>query len=109
MGLNSTSIIKVNLGLGPNGAVQKFFTNTCRKYMDKYVPKRDGTLREVVRMETDKITYQTPYAHAQYIGIIHGTPVNTDNYTTPRNRSILGQKNGIGRNKTSSSRNTGFH
>lgn len=81
MSLNPTSIIKVNLGLGPNGTVQKFFTNTCRKHMDKYVPKRDGTLREVVRIETDKITYQTPYAHAQYVGIVNGGTVKK--YTTP--------------------------
>lgn len=89
MGLKPISEIKANLGLEPNGRVQKFFTNTCKNHMDKYVPKDTGNLREAL-VETDRVTYKTPYAHAQYVGIIHGTPVNPDNYTTPRNRSILG-------------------
>ena len=97
MGLKPISEIKANLGLEPNGRVQKFFTNTCRNHMDKYVPKDTGILRENVVIENDSITYQSPYAHAQYVGIVHGTPVK--NYTTPRHRSILGQKNGISRNK----------
>ena len=93
MGLKPISEIKANLGLESNGRAQKFFTNTCRNHMDKYVPKDTGALRENVALESDSITYQSPYAHAQYVGIVHGSPVR--NYTTPRNRSILGQKNGI--------------
>lgn len=88
MGLNPISEIKANLGLESNGRAQKFFTNTCRNHMDKYVPKDTGALRENVVMKSDSITYQSPYAHAQYIGEVHGSPVR--NYTTPRNRSILG-------------------
>lgn len=88
MGLKSISEIKANLGIEPNGRVQKFFTNTCRNHMDKYVPKDTEMLRENVTVESDSITYQSPYAHAQYVGIIHGSPVK--NYTTPRNRFILG-------------------
>ena len=97
MGLKPISEIKANLGIEPNGRVQKFFTNTCRNHMDKYVPKDTGNLRENVILDSDSITYQSPYAHAQYVVIVHGSPVK--NYTTPRNRSILGQKNGISRNK----------
>ena len=93
MGLKPISEIKANLGLESNGRAQKFFTNTCRSHMDKYVPKDTGALRENVVMKSDSITYQSPYAHAQYIGEVHGSPVR--NYTTPRNRSVLGQKNGI--------------
>ena len=57
--------------------------------MRKYVPySGDGNnvihLRENVRKTVDSITYETPYAHAQYIGIVNGSPVR--NYTTPRNR-----------------------
>ena len=88
MGLKPISEIKANLGLEPNGRVQKFFTNTCRNHMDKYVPKDTGILRENVVIENDSIIYQSPYAHAQYIGEVHGSPVR--NYTTPRNRTILG-------------------
>lgn len=86
--LEPISKIKANLGIQPNGEVQKFFTNTCYKHMDKYVPKDTGILRRTVRLEADNITYQTPYAHAQYVGIVNGGEVQ--NYTTPRNRLILG-------------------
>jgi len=86
--LKPISEIKANLGIEPNGRAQKFFTNTCYRYMDKYVPKDTGVLREVVNIQPDSITYQSPYAHAQYVGIVNGSPVK--NYTTPRNWSILG-------------------
>lgn len=86
--LEPISVIKLNLGIEPNGKVQRFLTNTCYKHMDKYVPKDTGSLRRVVRIDPDRVTYQSPYAHAQYIGIVNGSPVR--NYTTPRYRLILG-------------------
>lgn len=79
--MQPTSVIKARLGLEPNGRVQKFFTNACYRYMDKYVPKDTGMLRETVTLTADTITYEQPYAHAQYLGIVHGSPVQ--NYTTP--------------------------
>jgi hypothetical protein len=82
-----TSEIKARLGLEPNGRAQSFFTSTCQKHMDKYVPKRDGNLRTIIDIGTDHITYQSPYAHAQYVGFTKG---KVRNYTTPRNRCILG-------------------
>ena len=88
MGLRPISEIKADLGIEPNGKVQKYFTERCYQHMDKYVPKDTGILRENVVMENDSITYQSPYAHAQYIGEVHGSPVKK--YTTPRNRTILG-------------------
>lgn len=88
MGLKPISEIKADLGIEPNGKVQKYFTERCYQHMDKYVPKDTGMLRENVVIENDSITYQSPYAHAQYIGEVHGSPVK--NYTTPRNRPLLG-------------------
>ena len=79
--IQPTSVIKANLGIEPNGKVQKFFTNTCYRYMDKYVPKDNGILRENVTLTSDSITYEQPYAHAQYVGIVKGGEVK--NYTTP--------------------------
>ena len=99
MGLKPISEIKADLGIEPNGKVQKYFTERCYQHMDKYVPKDTGALRETVVKGTDYIKYNVPYAHAQYVGIVHGTPIKDENRTTPRNRSILGQKNGISRNK----------
>ena len=78
--MKPTSVIKADLGIEPNGPVHKFFTNTCYKHMDKYVPKREGNLRTIVDVETNRITYESPYAHAQYVGFTTG-PVR--NYTTP--------------------------
>lgn len=80
MGLKPINSIKANLGIQANGRVQKFFTNTCRKHMDKYVPMDIGALRINVRQSADDITYQSPYAHAQYVGITKGV---VKNYTTP--------------------------
>ena len=80
--------IKANLGIDTNGKVQRFFTDTCYKHMDKYVPRDTGNLRDNVDKGADYITYESPYAHAQYIGEVNGSPVQ--NYTTPRNWFILG-------------------
>ena len=79
--MQPTSVIKANLGIEPNGRVQKFFTNTCYRYMDKYVPKDNGILRENVTIDSNSITYEQKYAHAQYIGEVNGGKVV--NYTTP--------------------------
>lgn len=86
--LKPISEIKANLGINPDGRVQRFFTATCDKHMDKYVPKDVGNLRTIKAVDSDSITYTSPYAHAQYVGIVNGSPVR--NYTTPRNWSLLG-------------------
>lgn len=82
--MKPTSVIKARLGIEPNGRVQKFFTETCYKHMDKYVPMSNlesaGDLRTIVDIQADHITYQSPYAHAQYVGYTKGPVVN---YTTP--------------------------
>lgn len=88
MKMKPISTIKAELGINPNGKVQRFFTDTCYRHMDKYVPKDVGNLRDIVDKSANYITYESPYAHAQYVGIVHGSPVR--NYTTPRYRFILG-------------------
>lgn len=90
--IKPTSVIKARLGLEPNGKVQSYFTSTCQKHMDKYVPySGDGKgtvhLRENIELQTDIIIYKSSYAHAQYVGFTTG---EVKNYTTPRNRKILG-------------------
>lgn len=88
MRMKPISQIKADLGINSNGKVQRFFTDTCYKHMDKYVPKDTGNLRNIVSKGADYITYESPYAHAQYVGIVRGSEVR--NYTTPRNRCVLG-------------------
>lgn len=78
--IKSASQIASRIGIDPGGKVQLFFTNTCYKHMDKYVPQRDGNLRTIVDIQPTYITYESPYAHAQYIGYTKGPVVN---YTTP--------------------------
>lgn len=78
--MNPTSKIKKRIGLDPKGRVQKFYTNTCYKHMDKYVPMENGDLRTIVDIQPESITYESNYAHAQYVGYTKG-PVK--NYTTP--------------------------
>ena len=78
--LKPTSEIKARLGIEPNGRVQKFFTSTCAKHMDKYVPMRDGNLADY-HLENDAVVYEQLYAQYQYKGISKsGKPLN---YKTP--------------------------
>lgn len=81
--LKPTSQIKARLGIQPNGRVQKFFTNTCYKHMDKYVPMREGNLRTIVDIQSDSITYESPYAQYQYKGMREDGSRPVRNYTTP--------------------------
>lgn len=81
--LNPTSQIKARLGIEPNGRVQQFFTNTCYRYMDKYVPMDKGNLRTIVDIQPNSITYEMPYARYQYYGIREDGTHEVKNYTTP--------------------------
>lgn len=81
--MQPTSVIKTNLGIEPNGKVQKFFTNTCYRYMDKYVPKDNGILRENVTIDSNSITYEQEYASYQYYGERKDGSHKVTNYTTP--------------------------
>ena len=81
--MQPTSVIKAHLGLEPNGQVQKFFTNTCYKHMDKYVPMDNGDLRTNVDIQPDSITYESPYARYQYYGVREDGTHEVKNYTTP--------------------------
>lgn len=45
------------------------------------MPRDIGNLRDNIYKTANSITYDSEYAHAQYIGEVHGSPVV--NYTTP--------------------------
>ena len=81
--IQPTSVIKARLGIEPNGRVQKFFTNTCYKHMDKYVPRDEGNLRIVVDIQPNSITYEMPYARYQYYGVREDGTHQVQHYTTP--------------------------
>ena len=90
MGLKPIGSIKADLGINPDGRIQKFFVDTCYRYMNKYVPEDTGDLRNNVRKGKDYIIYESPYAHAQYVGIVNGSPVR--NYTTPGTGSYWAER-----------------
>lgn len=81
--LQPTSVIKARLGIDPNGRVQQYFTNTCYKHMDKYVPMDNGDLRTVVEIGNNYIKYEMPYARYQYYGVREDGTHKVQNYTTP--------------------------
>lgn len=77
-----TSTIIANLGFAPDGRTTKFLTATCAKHMDKYVPMREGILRQYIINE-NHIEYDTPYARYQYYGIRQDGSHKVKHYTTP--------------------------
>lgn len=81
--MKPVGVIKARLGIEPNGRVQKFFTNTCYKHMDKYVPYYEGNLRINVSIEGNLIIYESPYASYQYYGQREDKTHVVKNYTTP--------------------------
>lgn len=71
--MKPTSVIKARLGIQPNGPVQKFFTKRCAEHMDKYIPFKEGELAyDTRRIEADKVSYNSPYAHYMYEGLVMG-------------------------------------
>lgn len=84
--LKPVSEIKARLGIETGGRVHAFFTNTCAKAMDKYVPYDKGNLAETVVLKSgevnranvtvDTITYNQEYAKVVYYGIRNGKSIN---------------------------------
>ena len=66
--IEPTSVIKATLGINEDGRAQKFFTNTCAKHMDKYVPFDKGNLADY-RIEGNQVVYEQLYARYQYYGV----------------------------------------
>ena len=75
--LKPISEIKVKLNIQEKGPVHAFFTATCAKHNDRYVPFREGTLASTViadgeitkNVEVDRYTYTQKYARYVYKGI----------------------------------------
>ena len=74
--LKPISEIKANLGIEPNGRVQKEFTGSCRRHMDKWLPFDTGALATTAIEQTDAIIYQQPYAKVVYYGVRNGKELN---------------------------------
>ena len=64
--IDPASKILLKRSLQKGGKVQKFFTHEVRRRCDKYVPFRDGPLKNTAVEQEDRILYNTPYAAKQY-------------------------------------------
>lgn len=71
--MNANSTIKARLGIQSGGKVHAFFTETCYRYMSPFVPGGEKShLNQVVDLEVDSITYQSPSAHYLWFGKVMG-------------------------------------
>lgn len=53
--------------LNKNGRAQVEFTKECAKAMNNYIPFKSGRLKDMmITIDTDKVTYNAPYAAKQY-------------------------------------------
>lgn len=79
--------VDVNLNLGRKfsaanvNKARYVMANQMMADMDQFVPYKAGTLSQSVHINADgsQITYTTPYAQAQFYGVVNGSPVL--NYT----------------------------
>lgn len=76
--MQPTSTIKAQLGINPNGVVQKYFVKKCADHMDKYVPFRTGQLAKY-KIQGNLIIYDQPYAHYMYEGKVMGPNIPIKN------------------------------
>ena len=98
--IDSLQELEHKLGVENGGRVEAFFTATCYKAMDKYVPMDKNLLRRIVYLDTNSITYMSPYASYQYFGmredgsrvISHWTTPGTGPYWDQRMMSADGQR-----------------
>ncbi len=79
-----------------------FLANEAKKKMHDYVPEDTGSLRTNVRVTADEdeghISYNSPYAHYQYMGEIYGPnyPIidggNVVGFYSPPHKTPTGRK-----------------
>lgn len=85
--MKPVSVIEANLGIQENGPVHAFFTDSCDKYMDSYIPFSGNSggihLRENKEKGVNYIQYNMQYASYQYYGERADGSHKVQNYTTP--------------------------
>ncbi|GAA0774583.1 hypothetical protein GCM10008908_24680 [Clostridium subterminale] len=65
--IDPTQKILLKRYLGKNGKAQVEFTKQVAKYSNNYVPFKTGRLKDMmITIDTDKITYNAPYAAKNY-------------------------------------------
>lgn len=66
--INSLDKIKRRLKIQDGGPAHAYFTELCYKKMNEFVPRKNQNLRDVVYINVNSITYESPYASYQYFG-----------------------------------------
>lgn len=89
--LEPDTVIEADLGIEENGPVHAFFTAQCARYMDRFVPFREGNLARTVvdeygvineeNVTADTIIYNQPYAEYVYYSISADGTRDIKNYT----------------------------
>ena len=65
--MDDTGTILLKRYLNKDGQAQEKFTKECAKWMNNYVPYKDGRLKDMmVEIKTSKVIYNAPYAKKQY-------------------------------------------
>lgn len=65
--MDDTGRILLKRALNKDGEAQEKFTKECAKWMNNYVPYEHGGLKDIrVKMEKDKVIYDSEYAKKQY-------------------------------------------
>ena len=76
--MKPVNVIVTRLGVGRDGDVQRFVTNTVNRRITRYMPYRSGTLATKLKLVTgpNEITVLGPYARYQYYGkvMVGGVP-----------------------------------
>ena len=78
-----TSTIKMQLGIEPNGLVQRYAVHRCRVHMDKYLPFDKGTLARTVTETPHSVIYNQEYAIIVYKGLRNGKKIEIKPYKHP--------------------------
>lgn len=66
--IDNINTILAKRGLEERGRTQRLFTDECARYMDKYIPMRSATMKNLKLIIDNSITYLSPYSRFQHGG-----------------------------------------
>ncbi len=64
--MNPADKILLQRGLNKNGTGQLFFSQEFGRLCRRYIPFKNGALRDSLWVEPDNVSWNTPYARRQY-------------------------------------------
>lgn len=70
--VDTTPVARIRDAIIPDEAAKMYICTTAARFMEPYVPMQTGTLSQSPLIDTEGVTYDTPYAHYQYVGEVYG-------------------------------------